>query len=122
MRPGDRDKVFEVNVGGTRNVMEEALRAGVVRVVHTSSAGAVGPAEPHGTAERRRVRHRGDLADLPPVVNQRGAGRRRRPGEHEPAEPAVHVPARGLIHMLALHDIAHRERWSDDPRAGDLYR
>ena len=37
MRPRDRDRVFEVNVGGTRNVMEEALRAGVERVVHTST-------------------------------------------------------------------------------------
>ena len=51
MRSADRERVFEVNVGGTRNVMEEALRAGVVRVVHTSSAGAVGPARPEGTAD-----------------------------------------------------------------------
>ena len=29
MRGSDRERVFEVNVGGTRNVMEEALRAGV---------------------------------------------------------------------------------------------
>ncbi len=51
MASGARDRVFEVNVGGTRNVMEEALRAGVVRAVLTSSAGAVGPAEPEGTAD-----------------------------------------------------------------------
>jgi dihydroflavonol-4-reductase len=51
MRPNDRQRVFDVNVGGTRNVMEEALKAGVVRAVHTSSAGAVGPAPPEGTAD-----------------------------------------------------------------------
>ena len=51
MRTSDRKRVFEVNVGGTRNVMEEALRGGVIRVVHTSSAGAVGPAEPGGATD-----------------------------------------------------------------------
>ena len=49
MRESARERVFKVNVGGTRNVMEEALRAGVIRAVFTSSAGAVGPA-PHGGA------------------------------------------------------------------------
>jgi dihydroflavonol-4-reductase len=48
---GDRQRVFDVNVGGTINVVEEALRAGVERVIHTSSAGAVGPARPGGTAD-----------------------------------------------------------------------
>jgi dihydroflavonol-4-reductase len=51
MRRGDQDRVFELNVGGTRNVMEEALRAGVIRAIHTSSAGAVGPAMPGGAAD-----------------------------------------------------------------------
>jgi nucleoside-diphosphate-sugar epimerase len=51
MRTSDRKRVFDVNVGGTRNVMEEALRGGAIRVVHTSSAGAVGPAEPGGTTD-----------------------------------------------------------------------
>jgi dihydroflavonol-4-reductase len=51
MRTSDRKRVFELNVGGTRNVMEEALRSGVIRVVHTSSAGAVGPAEPGGATD-----------------------------------------------------------------------
>ena len=46
MRPGTAERVFAVNVGGTRIVMEEALAAAVERVVHTSSAGAVGPAKP----------------------------------------------------------------------------
>src|SRR5215217_4601444 len=41
-------ELLRVNVEGTRIVMEEGLRAGVERVVHTSSVGAVGPAQPRG--------------------------------------------------------------------------
>jgi dihydroflavonol-4-reductase len=51
MRSRARDRVFEVNVEGTRNVMEEALRAGVVRVVFTSSSSAVGAAKPGETID-----------------------------------------------------------------------
>ncbi|HTE61514.1 MAG TPA: NAD-dependent epimerase/dehydratase family protein [Solirubrobacteraceae bacterium] len=47
------DELLRVNVAGTRVVMEEALRAGVERVVHTSSVGAVGPAPPHGVVDER---------------------------------------------------------------------
>lgn len=36
------DWMYRVNVEGTRNVMEAALRAGVERVVHTSSTAALG--------------------------------------------------------------------------------
>ncbi len=39
------DKHFRVNVQGTRILMEEALAAGVQRVVHTSSFAAIGPAQ-----------------------------------------------------------------------------
>jgi dihydroflavonol-4-reductase len=46
-------ELSRVNVEGTRTVMEEALRAGVERVVHTSSIGAVGPARPHGVVDER---------------------------------------------------------------------
>jgi dihydroflavonol-4-reductase len=44
-----------VNVGGTRLVLEEALRAGVERVVFTSSVAAVGPAERGSTADEDSV-------------------------------------------------------------------
>jgi dihydroflavonol-4-reductase len=44
VRPADAELVFDVNVGGTRIVLEECLRAGVERVVYTSSAAALGPA------------------------------------------------------------------------------
>lgn len=39
-----RSEVFALNVEGTRNVLEEALRSGVERVVYTSSVAAIGPA------------------------------------------------------------------------------
>lgn len=42
IRDGDRQQLFDVNVLGTRYLMQEARRAGVNRVVHTSSFGAVG--------------------------------------------------------------------------------
>src|SRR3954454_9309411 len=50
-----REKLVEVNVTGTRIVMEEALRAGVERVVHTSSVAAVGPAPRGSTADETQV-------------------------------------------------------------------
>lgn len=45
------------NVVGTRVALEEALRAGVERVVHTSAAAAIGPAERGGTADERHAFH-----------------------------------------------------------------
>jgi dihydroflavonol-4-reductase len=42
--PGDR--VYRVNVDGTRNVLQAAREAGVGRVVYTSSVGALGLPEP----------------------------------------------------------------------------
>jgi dihydroflavonol-4-reductase len=54
MRPQDRERVFEINVGGTRNVLEEALRADVERVVFTSSVAAIGPAKRERTADERQ--------------------------------------------------------------------
>jgi dihydroflavonol-4-reductase len=45
------DTHFRVNVQGTRVLLEEALLAGVGRVVHTSSFAAVGPAGATGTAD-----------------------------------------------------------------------
>lgn len=53
MRPQDRDAVFATNVGGTRIVLEEALEAGVERVVHTSSISAIGAAKPRGTIDEK---------------------------------------------------------------------
>ncbi len=47
----ERSEIFANNVDGTRNVMQEAMRAGVERVVHTSSVATLG------------LRHDGTAAD-----------------------------------------------------------
>ncbi len=51
LRAADRDAVFTANLRGARMIFECALEAGVTRVVHTSSAGAIGAAKPRGTAD-----------------------------------------------------------------------
>ena len=51
VRPADARRLFDVNAGGTRIVLGECLRKGVERVVFTSSAAALGPAKPGGTAD-----------------------------------------------------------------------
>jgi dihydroflavonol-4-reductase len=72
-----------VNVEGTRLVLEEALRAGVERVVHTSSIGAVGPAPRHGAVDERNV--------FPPALGVPYAE-----SKHAAETEALRVAARGL--------------------------
>ncbi len=48
-------ELFRVNAGGTRIVLEEALRADVERVVHTSSVAAIGPAPRGAVADERQL-------------------------------------------------------------------
>jgi dihydroflavonol-4-reductase len=48
-------ELTRVNAEGTRIVMEEALRAGVERVVHTSSIAAIGPAPRGAVADERQL-------------------------------------------------------------------
>ena len=50
-----REATFALNVEGTRIVLEEALRAGVERVVYTSSVTAVGPARRGSVANEANV-------------------------------------------------------------------
>jgi len=88
MRRRDRKRVFEVNVGGTRNVMEEALRAGAVRAVFTSSAGAVGPAKPGGTVDESEPFTAGRLGIA--YINSK----------HEAEVAALRVAAKGLPVVL----------------------
>jgi dihydroflavonol-4-reductase len=76
-------ELARVNVEGTRIVMEEALRAGVERVVHTSSIGAVGPARPNGAVDERHV--------FPPGLNVPYAE-----SKHAAETEALRVAARGL--------------------------
>jgi dihydroflavonol-4-reductase len=45
LSPRDADEIFASNVGGTSNVLLAAAEAGVRRVVHTSSVGALGLTE-----------------------------------------------------------------------------
>lgn len=61
MRPRDRKRVFQVNVEGTRNVMAEALGAGVERVVYTSSVAAIGPGKRGSTADETQTYTAGGL-------------------------------------------------------------
>lgn len=42
IRSGDREALYDVNVGGTQRLLRAARKAGVRRVVHTSSFGAMG--------------------------------------------------------------------------------
>ena len=84
MRPGDSERIFAVNVGGTRNVVEEAMRAGVEQVVHTSSAGAVGPARPGGTADETQSFTAGHFGIA--YINSK----------HEAEVEALRAAARGL--------------------------
>ena len=83
-RPTDSDRLFEVNVGGTRLLLEECLRAGVERVVYTSSVGAIGPAEPGGATDERQLFTAGHLGI--PYVNSK----------HEAEVEAFRLAAKGL--------------------------
>jgi dihydroflavonol-4-reductase len=51
LRKADREAVFDTNVRGSRIIFESALEAGVERVVHTSSSGAIGVAKPKGAID-----------------------------------------------------------------------
>lgn len=84
MRPGSAERVFEINVGGTRVVMEEALRAGVEKVVFTSSAGAIGPSKPGGTADETQPFTAGHLGIA--YINSK----------HEAESEAFRIAAQGL--------------------------
>jgi dihydroflavonol-4-reductase len=79
-----RAEVFAVNVEGTRNVLEEALRAGVQRVVYTSSVVAVGPARKGSVATETNVWNAGRYGI--PYVD----------AKHEAEEVALGLAGRGL--------------------------
>jgi dihydroflavonol-4-reductase len=84
VRPEDGERMFEVNVGGTKLLLEECLRAGVERVVYNSSAAVVGPAEQGKTADETQLFTAGRLGI--PYVNS----------VHEAEVEAMRVAARGL--------------------------
>jgi dihydroflavonol-4-reductase len=84
VRPEDEQRLFDVNVRGTKVVMEECLRAEVERVVYTSSAAVVGPAAHGKTADETQLFTAGNLGI--PYVNS----------VHEAEVEAMRVAARGL--------------------------
>ncbi|MEA2366339.1 MAG: hypothetical protein QOI32_1851 [Thermoleophilaceae bacterium] len=55
VRPADDELLYDVNVRGTKIVLEECLRADVERVVYTSSAAAVGPATNGKAANEKQL-------------------------------------------------------------------
>jgi dihydroflavonol-4-reductase len=84
LRPEDEEALYEVNVRGTRTLLEECLRAQVDRVVLTSSVGAIGPAEPGQTGDERQIFTAGHLGI--PYVNSK----------HEAEVEAFRLAAQGL--------------------------
>jgi dihydroflavonol-4-reductase len=84
VHPRDSERLFEVNVRGTKVLLEECLRAGVERVVYTSSAAAVGPAPAGGTADETQLFTAGRLGI--PYVNS----------VHEAEVEAMRLAAQGL--------------------------
>jgi dihydroflavonol-4-reductase len=60
--PDDPAKLFHVNVRGAESAVRAAARAGVRRVVLTSSAAALG--EPHGSVGNEDSVHRGDYLSV----------------------------------------------------------
>ena len=94
VRPQDRDRLFEVNVGGTRTVLGECLRADVGRVVLTSSAAALGPAERGKTADETQLFTAGHLGI--PYVNS----------VHEAEIEALRLAAKGLPLVCANPTVA----------------
>lgn len=52
IRDGDRQELFDVNIVGTRSLMQEARKAGVEKVVHTSSFGGIG-INPNGASNEK---------------------------------------------------------------------
>lgn len=69
---GDPERLWRENVEVTRIVLEEALRAGVERVVYTSSGAAVGPARRGSTADEEQ-RFPVEAASIPYVRTKRDA-------------------------------------------------
>ncbi len=88
-----RAQIISLTVEGTRIVLEEALRAGVERVVYTSSVAAIGPAAAGQTADERNAWEAGRYA-----IAYLDA-------KHEAETAALRLVARGL--PLVIVNPAH---------------
>jgi dihydroflavonol-4-reductase len=84
LRSSDAERLFEVNVVATRTLLEECLKAGVERVVYTSSVAAIGPAPAGGRADENQLFTAGKLGI--PYVNSK----------HEAEVEALRLAAQGL--------------------------
>jgi dihydroflavonol-4-reductase len=88
-----REQMFDIDVGGTRLVLQEALHAELARVVLTSSVAAIGPAPPGGVADERAVWDAGRY-----VINYADA-------KHAAEVSALGLAAQGL--PLVIVNAAH---------------
>jgi len=88
LRAHDREAVFHANLRGARVVFEAALEAGVKRLVHTSTVGAIGAAKPRGTADETTPFEIGHLGLA--YVNSK----------HEAELEAFRMAARGLAVVI----------------------
>jgi dihydroflavonol-4-reductase len=84
LRLGDEQLVFRENVETTRTLLEECMRAGVERVVYTSSLAAIGPGSQGKPVDESHVFAAGRLGV--PYVN----------AKHEAEVEALRLAARGL--------------------------
>jgi dihydroflavonol-4-reductase len=88
-----RERMFALNLDGTRIVLEEALRAKVLRAVYTSSVAAIGPAPAGKTADESNVWDAGRYTI--PYVDSK----------HEAEVVALRLAAKGL--PLVIVNPAH---------------
>lgn len=51
----ERDRMYDVNISGTRNVVQACLESGIEKLVHTSSVAAIGFPEHGGWADETNV-------------------------------------------------------------------
>jgi dihydroflavonol-4-reductase len=142
------DEALRINAEGTRVVLEEALREGVERAVHTSSVSAIGPAPPGGALDERAVypgrlglpypdsKHAAELAAL--QVGARGLevvfvnpAHVFGPGDYGPSSTDVvrrfllrRIPAYvgGAINIVDVRDVAAGHLLADEKgRPGERY-
>ena len=128
VRPADAERLFDVNVDGTKLVLEECLRAGVERVVYTSSAAAVGPGAARQDGGRDAALHgrtaRHPVRELRPRGRGGGDARWRRSGlPLVCVNPAitfgagdVHVTSTRLVRSFLLRPRARLRRRRDQRR------
>jgi dihydroflavonol-4-reductase len=100
-----RQKVFDLNVKGTRIVLEECLAKEVERVVFTSSVAAIGPAKPRGTADESQTFKAGSLGIA--YVNSK----------HEAEVEALRLAAHGLPVVIVNPSFV---LGPDDPRGTSM--